>query len=208
MRYIDLSHPIYDHMSVYPGDSPTVLKDERNMEQDGYCIWQLSSSMHAGTHVDCPMHLVNSATFIGEYPLESFMGKASLLDASGQDIIAMKNEYYEKVREGEILLIYTGFDKYYGTKEYYESHPVITEDMAKFLVERRIKLVGIDMPSPDCKPYKAHKILLEGGIFILENLTGLDKLLHEEDIEMFAQPLKLAAEASLVRAVARVGKDS
>jgi kynurenine formamidase len=178
------------------------------MEQDGYCIWQLSSSMHAGTHVDCPMHLVNSATFIGEYPLESFMGKATLLDVSGQDIIAMKNEYYEKVREGEILLLYTGFDKYYGTKEYYESHPVITEDMAKFLVERRIKLVGIDMPSPDHMPYKAHKILLEGGIFILENLTGLDKLLHEEDIELFAQPLKLTAEASLVRAVARVGRDS
>ena len=207
MKYIDLSQPIYNGMPVYPGDNPAILRKERSMDKDGYCMWELCSGMHAGTHVDCPMHLIDNTAFIGEYPLEPFMGRASLIDAYGQDIIELKSEYYESVRKGEILLIYTGFDKYYGTKDYYEKHPVITENMARFLADRGAKLVGIDMPSPDRMPYKAHKMLLEHGIFILENLTGLDKLLHEEYIELFAQPLKISAEASLVRAVARVGRD-
>lgn len=207
MRFVDLSHPICDHMPVYPGDSYTTLVDEKNMEKDGYCIWRLSSGMHAGTHIDSPMHLVKESRFIGEYPLESFIGRAAIIDACGQDKIHLKDEYNDRVKEGEMLLIYTGFDRFYGTRDYYEKHPIITEDMAGFIIKRRVKLVGIDMPSPDRMPYTVHKMLLKAGVFILENLTGLDKLLHEDYIELFAQPLKLAAEASMVRAVARVGRE-
>ena len=55
----------------------------------------------------------------------------------------------------------------------------------------------------DKEPYEIHKILFQNGVFILENLTNLSKLLYVEEFEVFAQPLKINAEASLVRAFAQ-----
>ena len=58
------------------------------------------------------------------------------------------------------------------------------------------------MPSPDNGEFDIHKKLFENEIFILENLTNLNKLLYNEEIQIFAQPLKIQGEASLVRAIA------
>ena len=56
--------------------------------------------------------------------------------------------------------------------------------------------------SNDNHEYNIHKKLFENEIFILENLTNLNKLLYNEEIQVFAQPLKIQGEASLVRAIA------
>ena len=50
--------------------------------------------------------------------------------------------------------------------------------------------------------YKIHKKLFDNDIFILENLKNLKKLLYTEELQLFAQPLKIEGEASLVRAIA------
>ena len=48
-----------------------------------------------------------------------------------------------------------------------------------------------------------HKILLKNDIPLLENITNLNDLVYVEKFEVFAQPLKINAEASLVRAFAQ-----
>ena len=52
-------------------------------------------------------------------------------------------------------------------------------------------------------PYNIHKILLKNDIPLLENITNLNDLVYVEKFEVFAQPLKINAEASLVRAFAQ-----
>jgi kynurenine formamidase len=64
-------------------------------------------------------------------------------------------------------------------------------------------MLGVDMPSPDYPPFPVHKLLLNKGIFVLENLTGLEQLLGIKHFEVFEVPLKIHAEASLTRAFAR-----
>ena len=80
--------------------------------------------------------------------------------------------------------------------------PVISEELAELLIKKKIKMLGMDMPSPDNGEFEIHKKLFENEIFILENLTNLNKLLYNEEIQIFAQPLKIQGEASLVRAIA------
>ena len=63
-------------------------------------------------------------------------------------------------------------------------------------------MIGMDTPSPDKAPYIVHKKLLANDIFILENLKDLSELLYVEDLMVYAQPLKLEAEGSPVRAFA------
>ncbi|MDG5814149.1 hypothetical protein QA601_03600 [Chitinispirillales bacterium ANBcel5] len=68
----------------------------------------------------------------------------------------------------------------------------------------KVKIIGIDIPSPDKFPFEEHIKLLDNNILILENLTNLEPLLKVSKFDLFAFPLKIHAEASLVRAVAKI----
>jgi kynurenine formamidase len=202
MKYVDLSYEIKNDMPVYPGDISVDLKKVNNYEEDGFNCHTLLSNMHAGTHIDCPMHMVSDGRYISELELDRFIGNAVLLDVRGERLIDIKDEYYKDIKEGDIVLLYTGWESKYGTTEYYQNHPIVSDKFAEFLVQKKIKILGVDMPSPDGNSFSIHKILLGNNICILENLTNLNKLLYVEDLQVFAQPLKIRAEASLVRAVA------
>lgn len=201
-RIIDLSHEIIDNMPVYPGDEAVKLYQDRSLDKDGYTSFRLEIGMHAGTHIDTPMHLLNRTTFINELPLDRFAGKGCLLDVRNENIIDFKKEYVDLVKEDDIVLLYTDYSKFYGSEEYYRNHPVISEELAEFLIRKKIKMIGIDMPSPDKYPFVIHKRLFENDILIIENLTNLSDLLNIEYFEVIAFPLKIQAEASMVRAVA------
>lgn len=86
---------------------------------------------------------------------------------------------------------------------YYEEHPLLDMDLCKFLLKKNIKMLGIDMPSPDKYPFEIHKFLLENKICIIENLTNLDKLLSTKNFEVIALPLKIKADCSMARVLAR-----
>ncbi len=202
-RWIDLSHPLHDGMPVYPGDDATRLGPARQMASDGYNAFRLDTGMHAGTHLDAPLHLVAGGRFIDDYPLEAFAGRGCLLDVRDETVIAMKPEYESGIPADSIVLLYTGWDRNYGTPGYYADHPVVDSELVRQLMAKRVKLLGIDAPSPDRAPFTIHKLLLGNGVLILENLTNLGQL-PPAGFEIFAFPLKLRAEGSPVRAVARI----
>ena len=189
MKYIDLSHEIKNNMPVYPGDIDVNLTKEKDFNKDGYNMYSLYTEMHAGTHIDAPLHMQENKSYISDYPIERFIGNVALLDVRGEKIIDVKDEYYINIKENDIVLLFTGWDNFYGKEEYYTEHPVVSRELA-------------DMPSPDRDNYEIHNVLFENDIFLLENLTNLNKLLYNEEIQLFAQPLKVQSEASLVRAVA------
>jgi kynurenine formamidase len=202
-KLIDLTQIIEDSMPIYPGDIKTNLFQTKYLSVNKHNNHRLDISMHAGTHIDSPMHLTDSNEYISELSLESFIGAGYVLDVRNQPIIEMKSEYEELVKENSIVLLYTGFDKLYGMPEYYEEHPILDMDLCKFLIKKNIKMVGIDMPSPDKYPFEIHKLLLENRIYIIENLTNLDKLLGNKNFEVIAFPLKIKADGSMTRVVAR-----
>lgn len=202
MKYVDLSYDIKSEMPVYPGDIKLHSNKEKDYENDGFNLYSFFTSMHLGTHIDAPMHMSKNKKFISEYSIDKFIGNAVLLDVRGEKVIGVKEEYYRDIKESDIVLLFTGWDSFYGKKEYYTKHPIISEEFAELLIKKKIKMLGIDMPSPDSGEFNIHKKLFENDIFILENLTNLNKLLYSEEIQIFAQPLKIQGEASLVRAIA------
>lgn len=204
MKLIDLTHEIESGMPVYPGDMKTSLYQSHTLDKDHYNNHRLEISMHAGTHVDSPMHLTRREEYISEWPLESFVGTGCVLDVRGQSLITMKDEYEALVAEGSIVLLYTGYDSLYGTKEYYEDCPSVDTTLCRFLISKKIKLLGMDMPSPDHYPFEIHQLLFRNNICVLENLTHLEGLTKVERFEVMALPLKLRADSSMVRAVARI----
>lgn len=205
-KIIDLSQIIEDSMPVYPGDIRTSLFQSRYLSVNGYNDHRLDISMHAGTHIDSPMHLTESQNYISGVSPDSFMGAGCILDVRNQPVISMKPEYERIVKDNGIVLLYTGWDEFYGEEKYYMEHPVIDKAFCSFLLQKNIKMVGVDMPSPDMYPFEVHKLLFENGILIIENLTKLHKLLCADDFEVIALPLKIKADSSMARVVARIVK--
>lgn len=190
---IDLSHPIEAGMPVYPGDDPIVLAQSRFYGRDHYNAFTLRAGMHAGTHVDAPMHLLpDDARMILQLPLERFCGPGFLLDGL---------EDPRDIPPDRCVLILTGHDARYGQPDYFSLQPQLSMALCERILSARPRCIGLDMPSPDLPPFAVHKRLLAAGVPIVENLTHLSAL-RGKAFSFIALPLRIRAEASLVRAVA------
>ncbi len=198
--WIDLSWPISNGMPVYPGDRETSLVQEKWVERDHYVAFALHTGLHAGTHMDAPMHLLPGGAGVHEVPLSRCFAPGIVLDVRGQRLI-LPPKLSKGSLAGKAVLLYTGLEYEYGSEGYYQGHPEVSMELAELLARENIAFLGVDMPSPDFPPFPVHKLLLSHGIPIVENLRNLCAL--PASFEVAAIPLSLYAEASLVRAVAR-----
>jgi kynurenine formamidase len=185
-------------MPVYPGDRNVEILIEKSYEKDGYTLSSLISSMHAGTHIDTPSHLSESKLNMSDVDLVQCVGRGVLIDVRDRMLIELSDIQDADIREGDIVIFLSGWSKYYG-KTLYNEHPALSEETADFLVDKRIKMIGLDMPSCDHYPYPIHKILMNSKILIAENLCNCESLLELNEFQLFAIPLKIEAEASLAR---------
>jgi len=205
---VDLSQTILEGMPVYPSDEPVSLKHTRFLNTDGFNNSVLKQGMHIGTHVDGLMHMSESAQTIDLFSVDRFYGSAKVFDVCGIQSIQPEHLDWNEIQEDDIIIFYTGFDVYYSQNKYYQDHPSISEELADKIIAKQIKMIGVDMPSPDHSPFLVHKKLFDAGIFIVENLTGLNQIfLHNavstvQKVHFYALPLKIAADSSPVRAVA------
>ncbi len=192
---LDLTHRLTDNTPAYPGDPAfRLIKREGTT---GYISYEISGCLHNGTHIDLPMHLLFGNTTCADFPLDRFYGDGQVLDVRGKKVITAADF---ELKLNHIPLFYTGWDKMFGKPEYFTAHPVLDMSAAKKLVAAKVKLIGLDFPSPDALPFTVHLYLLKHDICIVENLTGLEQL--KTPFTFSALPLALEAEASLVRAIA------
>lgn len=191
-------------MPIYPGDVSTHLQKIDDLAREGFNNFLLTTGMHAGTHIDGPMHLTQSKKFISEIPLERLIGTGCLLNVVGETSIEFKPEYESQIEQESIVLVRTGFDTKFGWEEYYNDYPTVSVQLAQFFIQKHIKMLGMDTPSPDRPPYEIHKLLLENNVLIAENLTNLDQLLTIKMFDVIALPLRIYADSSLARVVAKI----
>lgn len=204
MKLIDLTHTIHPAIAVFPGDDPIQLDQIRTLEHDGFNDYHLSTGMHVGTHIDGPMHMTSDTRLMSDLPLDMFTGNGVLIDVRGEKCIEFRESFRTIIPPDSIVLFFSGLDRHFGKPHYFITYPDITEELACFLAGQHVKIVGLDWDSPDHEPYPIHDIFFKNNILLIENLTNLGELLHETNFEVFAFPLKIEADSSVVRAVARL----
>jgi len=201
MRIIDVTRPMFAGMPVWPGDPPCRCGWSARLPEDGVNVAELSFGVHTGTHVDGPLHVLEDGAPIGDLPLGAFIGPAHVLDVGASIEIGAEWLASNLPAGCERLLLRTCVWTDPGV--FPTSWPVLTPDAARLLVERGVRLVGTDAPSPDSPDsvdLPVHRILLDAGVPIIENLL-LDDV-RGGAYELVALPLRLAeADASPVRAV-------
>lgn len=206
---VDLSHPIYTGMPVYPGDPETVVTTVADHDRDGYCLHTISMGSHAATHIDAPRHFLKDAETADSYRvLDACVGPARVFEVRGVpekgDILPHHlGDDLKTIARGDRILLATGWSGRMGTPGYYDRYPSVSADLARLFVERGIVLLGVETPSLHVSlGSEIHRILLSAGIILIENLTNLVPLAGQR-IHFSAAPLKLRGlDGSPVRAYA------
>ena len=119
----------------------------------------------------------------------------------------------EKLGEGDRLLFYTGWECFYPDDIYYHNFPALSLELAHWLVEKKISLIGIDTSSvaavDDWNELTIiHKVLLSNGIILIEGLSNLDKLPFGYQFDLICLPMKLLnVDGTPARVVAFLEED-
>ncbi|MEY8348110.1 arylformamidase [Bacillus cereus] len=202
--WIDISQPLNNEIATWPGDTPFSYEVSWSKEQSGSVnVGKITMSIHTGTHIDAPFHFDNEGKKVIDLDVNVYVGKARIIDVSGMKSIGAKELETFDLDDVERLLLRTA--SHGNAQEFPETIPYLRADIAPFLSEKGIRLIGVDVPSVDPlddKELAAHHQLFKHGIHILENVV-LDHV-QDGDYELIALPLALMdADGSPVRAVIR-----
>ncbi|MEK7729924.1 MAG: cyclase family protein [candidate division KSB1 bacterium] len=189
MPWLDVTLPLDESTPPFPGDPGLVVQKLMAYERgENCCLSAIALSAHLGTHVDAPLHFVPNGASIEQIPLETLIGSAHVVEIITRHGIPAEQLRRLLPESCARLLIKT------STRDALLSRPTawLTASAAKLLVEKKMKLVGIDSPSVDAMnatQAEAHHILLQHGGLIIENLA-LSNITAGE-YEMICLPLKL-----------------
>ena len=212
MEPIDLTLAISKNLPSFPGNPSPQFISWANKKSDGYNLELVFFSSHTGTHLDAPYHFVEKGLQIDKIPLTRLITGAQICKSrKGPDQpITLRDIVDFETKNGTIspnsaIIFETGWSSNVTKKNYFTKNPRLSVSAAKYLLEKKVSLVGIDSPSIDMgkdAKFSVHHVLLRGGVLILENLCNLDKI-PRIYFELIVLPLKLkGATGSPVRAVA------
>jgi len=186
-RLIDLSHPIVEGMSTYPGLPEPVIATHLSREaaEEIYApgvtihIGMITICTNTGTYLDVPFHRFADGHDLVDLPLERVAGVPGVcLDRRDQTAIDIAADEAEGLR-GHAVLVRTDHSRHFGTPAYAENHPHLTAAAAQVLVDADVACVGIDSLNIDSTAdgrRPVHTALLGADIPIIEHLTGLAEL--------------------------------
>jgi arylformamidase len=210
-RIVDLSYPVSSDMLIYPGTERPTFQWLGKVNSEGYNLTKMTMLVHTGTHVDAPMHFLDNVQSIDEIPLDAFFGISRLYRyphrPAGQEIpLSEVIESGLQLKEGEIFVLSTGIENFAERREYNYQFPYPSEELAEWLVMKKIKAYMTDATAVDpfgSESSPIHHIILGAGIPIVENLRNLAELPANKPFIISALPLKLKGrEGSPCRAIA------
>ena len=210
MKVIDLTLTVSEKIPTFPGSPKPHFIEWETIPKDGYNLELLFLSTHTGTHIDAPFHFVKNGKKIHEIKPERLVNEAVLIRIgknSNRSISKTDIQNFEqkngKIENGSTVIFYTGWQKNLNKEFYFTENPGLSVSAAKYLVSKKINMVGIDSPSIDLgtdSKFSVHHVLAKNNILIVENLANLNKI-KSNNFHLITSPLKLKnATGSPIRA--------
>jgi arylformamidase len=215
MKIFDISRSLSNDLAPWPGDTQFHFELKWKMAEGATVnVGAVNMGVHNGTHADATFHFDESGDSIERMPLDAYVGDAVVVDLTG--LFGRGGDAFDKTRQIGVadleaaaasleqaprLLLKTGVWK--DSKVFPDWIPVIARDVSDWLRERKVKLLGLDLPSVDpieAKKLTNHHALAAARVAIVESL---DLSEVEAGIYHFAAlPLKIAGgDAGPVRAI-------
>jgi len=216
-RFVDLSHVIVAGMTTYKGLPGPHICDFWSREasaanyDDGssFQIGRIDMVANTGTYIDAPFHRFQEGPDLAGLRLEQMADLPGLVvRAPFEHGLAVGVEAFEGLElSGKAVLVHTGWDRHWGSENYFDNHPYLTGEAAGLLVDRGATLVGIDSHNIDDTRIRArpvHSVLLGAGVLVCEHMTGLGAI-PDKGFRFSAVPPKIEGMGTFpIRAFARL----
>lgn len=228
MKFIDLSHQFESGMPGFKikNDNGTYTTHtvkihpfltheqtkHRYQNKASFEITEITFQTSIGTYLDSPFHRFPEKRDISQINLEEVILSGLIIPVHNKepseivDLEDIPKDILAKDFEGKAILFNFNWSKYWGKEQYFD-YPFISEKLIRFLIQKKVKLVGVDTINIDGQKNlsrPAHTMFLEKDILIVENLTNLENLIGKK-FRFFAVPIKGKKVAAMpVRAFAEV----
>ena len=169
--WIDVSVPLRSGMVHWPGDPEVKIERVLKIESGDDCnVSTIFMSSHTGTHIDSPYHFVKSGVAINDLPLSAVIGKARVIEIVDTESIKPEELRLHRIRNGERILFKTlNSERCWKSDEFVEDFVYISTDSLKYLVDRKVRTIGVDYLSVggyNKNINQVHQSLLKSGIWI------------------------------------------
>jgi arylformamidase len=193
MKLIDVTVPLDENLPAYPGNTPFQIEAIKRISRGGSTnVSTLHMSAHAGTHIDAPRHFFDDGAGADQLPIELLLGRTLVVEVTSRHGIAPEDLSGVDLSEAVRVLFKTVNSRLWSTPEFRPDYVGLTEAGAKHLVERGVKVVGVDYLSIEefRKPgAPAHRVLLGSGTIVIEGLNLLE--VEPGYYDMFCLPLRI-----------------
>jgi arylformamidase len=192
----DLSVPIGTELPTYPGDPALKIDNWSSLANGGSAnVSALCFSAHTGTHVDAPAHFIEGAKMVESLDLEVLIGEAQVIEVP-EDMITIDEEFVAaNCAPGTTRVLFKTRNSVFWTRDKTDFRTDFTHlevQAARRLVERGVKLVGIDYLSIEkfhSQDHAVHRALLAHEVIILEGLNFSE--VPAGKYELICLPLRL-----------------
>lgn len=165
METFDISVPIRTGMVTYPGDPQVRLERVASIADGSPAnVSKLDFGVHSGTHIDAPVHFIEGAAGAEKLPLDVLLGPCVVVAAEGLS----RSDVVRAPEGAERVLFKTPNSELWAQNEFPEEFASLDAEAAQLLVDRGVKLVGVDWLSVGDED--VHHILLEAGVVPIEGL--------------------------------------
>ena len=215
MKIFDISRALSGDLAPWPGDTPFQFELKWKMAEGATVnVGAVNMGVHNGTHADATFHFDERGDSIDRMPLDAYLGDAVVVDLTrlfagkGDPVdqtrqigVADLESFSASLEQAPRLLLKTGV--WTDSRVFPNWIPVLAPDVPGWLRERKLKLLGLDLPSVDpieAKKLTNHYALAAARIAILESLdlSGVEAGLYR----LSALPLKISGgDAGPVRAI-------
>ena len=203
MKIYDITAPISNNLPFFGDERPAITTRAQISNGDAYNLTWLSMSAHTGTHADMPLHFIDRGAACDDIALTHFFGPAKVMRIAVTGHVRKADLEPLDIQAADIILLDTGQSAYMRQGKLRHDFIAFTLEAAEYLVQKKIKTVGLDYLSIDpydAANYAVHKMLLGNGIAVLEGLVLED--VPEGIYTLSALPLKIPnGDGSPVRAV-------
>jgi arylformamidase len=212
--WTDLTHRLTEELSRSPAFPKPVFRHLLKMPEGNANITEMQMVVHHGTHVDAPRHFMLDGPAFDEIPLERLYGPAVVWRIEKGPLAVITPADFEaarpQLRPGDMVLLDTGWAQHVNT-EAYEDHASLSNDAAQWLVDHRVKLLGVDFSTPDLTAHRrpagftwpVHQILLSNGVLVAEHLANLRPLANRRVEAMFLALPIAGSDGAPARVLAR-----
>lgn len=188
LEFFDLSHQWGHGMPQWPSSQGITINTQHWHAMDGQQVLEFEGIMHRGTHMDAPIHVLGNTGYLCDYEAWRFFGTGVAVSIPKGKWGVVTPEDLEnvtpRIEPGDIVMINTGSHHNWGDNDdYFAYSPGLYKEGAEWLVERGIKLFGIDVQALDhplgtkmvdhgpgpSHPYLADEYKKETGRDVLED---------------------------------------